>query len=147
MENKYTPFNISLESKNKIKDALPVPEICNCCSGKVEVKTHIDVYGKNYGNYPWVYLCCMCGAYVGMHPNTNIPLGTLADAKTRKARTSCKPVFERIWKSGYMPRTEAYRWLANELGISRAECHFGLFTESMCNLARDACRRYLDQNN
>ncbi len=46
-------------------------------------------------DWPWVYICEGCGSYVGMHPFTDIPLGTLADAATREARKECKAPIQR----------------------------------------------------
>lgn len=136
------PWNPSQTAINKVKDPLPVPVVCNCCNGSVRVAGHGEVYGKTYGKYPWMYLCEDCGAYVGMHPFTNIPLGTLADAATRKARNYSKKPFEEIWQSGIMTRTEAYRWLAKEMGKTTAECHFGLFTKEECNKAYAICKEF-----
>ncbi|MCP9270307.1 DUF3268 family zinc-finger domain-containing protein [Xenorhabdus sp. XENO-1] len=39
-----------------------------------------------------------------------------------------------------LERTEAYRWLANQLEISFNECHFGWFDTDMCQRATDICR-------
>lgn len=138
----FTPSNPSEESKRRVRDPLPAPVCCNCCGGVVRVATHKEIYGKDYGKYPWAYLCVGCGAYVGLHPFTDIPLGTLADAETRQARNNCKKPFEKIWQSGMMSRTEAYRWLADKMGKTTAECHFGLFNKRECQAAYEICKNF-----
>jgi hypothetical protein len=77
-----------------------------------------------------------------MHPFTAIPLGTLADAATREARKLCKPSFERLWLDAGFDRGKAYAWLAEKLGITVQECHFGLFDIATCERAKAACDAY-----
>ncbi len=78
----------------------------------------------------------------GMHPFTNIPLGTLADAPTRQARTRAKEVFNPIWQSQRMTRSEAYSWLAGQLGIANVEeCHIGWFDVQTCQRVVVVCQQ------
>jgi len=140
-----TPANPSRKATARVKNPLPVPKHCRFCHSSVQVGTHQDVYGRDYSDWPYVYMCDGCGAYVGMHPFTNIPLGTLADRATRQARKRCKKPFETIWRQGYMARTEAYSWLANKMNISKNECHFGWFDISMCEAARIICEERLSE--
>ena len=128
----------------RVKNPLPVPEQCPRCSGtSVLVVNNSAIYGKQYGKWPFAYYCDGCGAYVGMHPGTNIPLGTLADEATRAARRDCKTPFEQMWKNGHMSRTEAYSWLADRMGIATDSCHFGWFEVAQCNQAKSLCEEYL----
>ena len=137
-----TPANPSRTATARVKNPLPAPTECHYCTGEVVIAHHRDIYGRAFGHWPWAYLCSGCGAYVGMHPFTAIPLGTLADEKTRHARKVCKPAFERLWGAeGWMTRKEAYAALAAELGIPVGECHFGWFDAAMCERAEQACRR------
>lgn len=135
-----TPWNPSKSATSRVKNPLPIPDGCHYCDGAVVVAHHNDVYGTAYGSWPWVYLCRRCFAYVGMHPFTNIPLGTLADQPTRRARKVCKEPFERLFKSGRFTRTEAYEALAKKLNISINKCHFGWFDIDMCHKAKQASR-------
>lgn len=142
-----TPWNPSKSAIARVKDPAPPPEICQYCNQEhVEITHHYEIYGKPYGNWPWVYRCTVCNAMVGMHPFTNIPLGTLADLSTRKARMWVKNVFNPIWKSGQMTRSEAYEWLADAMGIPKERCHFGMFTLDECNTALSILRRSKCQN-
>lgn len=73
---------------------------------------------------------------VGTHEGTDLPLGTLADIKTRRARREAHKAFDRIWKGanyGYS-RDAAYRSGAGWLGLK--ELHIG-----ECNV--DQCRRLI----
>ena len=47
----------------------------------------------------------------------------LVDAATHEARKAAHAAFDSLWRSGTLKRGEAYRRLAEELGISRADCH------------------------
>ncbi|MDE2472755.1 MAG: hypothetical protein KGL35_29540 [Bradyrhizobium sp.] len=111
---------------------LPVPTKCQYCGGDVDVVKNSAIYGKEYGEWPWAYLCRGCKAYVGMHPFTGIPLGTLADAPTREARMRAKDAFNPLWQSERMTRREAYAWLAAQLGIALDTCHVGWFDIATC---------------
>jgi len=139
MANVKTPQNPSKKATARVKNPLPAPTSCRFCKSNVRIATHLEVYGRDYSDWPYMYLCDDCGAYVGMHPFTNIPLGTLADRQTRLARKMCKMPLENIWKSEAMTRSEAYTWLAGELNISVSECHFGWFDVSLCEKAKDIC--------
>ena len=57
------------------------------------------------------------------------PMGIPVDEKGRKARKEAHAVFDELWKEGYMSRSEAYRWLAKEMG---REIHFSELSEEEC---------------
>ncbi len=131
-----TPWNPSAGAAKRVKNKLPRPKVCNVCHApNVAIKSHKEVYGRDYNDWPWLYYCESCGAYCGMHPFTNIPVGTLADAETRSARTRCKPAFNKLWQSGKMSRNEAYAHLAKLMNIPVGECHFGWFSKAQCEAA------------
>ncbi|WP_407330594.1 zinc-finger-containing protein [Enterovibrio sp. 27052020O] len=141
-----TPWNPSKKATARVKNPLPAPTECRYCTGEVSAVKNSAIYGREYGEWPWLYLCTGCRAYVGMHPFTNIPLGTLANQMTRDARKEHKPTFERLFESNLMTRNEAYTALASKLGIEKEECHFGWFDAPMCEAAAQASREiYLDQ--
>ena len=127
-----TPWNPSRRAIKRVTNPLPSPTECQYCGGKVEVVKNSEIYGREYGEWPWAYLCRGCKAYVGMHPFTGIPLGTLADALTREARKQAKDAFNPLWQSGGMTRSEAYAWLAAQLGITAGACHVGWFDIATC---------------
>lgn len=136
MSYPWTPFNPDPKAVARVLEPLPVPDSCPCCGSKhVRVAHHDEIYGKAYGNWPWLYLCVKCRAYVGMHPFTGIPLGFLADQETRDARKECKPAFEQLWQSGKLTRSQAYNELADALGLERGKAHFGWFDVDQCRKA------------
>lgn len=143
MREVKTPANPSKTATKRVKNPLPVPTVCNMCGGTVVIKTHVDIYGRDYSDWPWAYGCDVCDSYVGMHPFTNIPLGTLADKATRAARNKAKAPFEVIHKQGYLTRKEAYYQLSKHLGIPFEHCHFGWFDIDMCEKALIASSKIL----
>lgn len=77
--------------------------------------------------------CAECKAWVGCHAGKqNKPLGRLANAELRKAKQAAHAAFDPVWRSGRMKRKDAYAWLADELGISFANCHIGMFDVDGC---------------
>ncbi|WP_342656814.1 hypothetical protein GKC68_10495 [Pantoea sp. RSPAM1] len=147
MQKTKTPLNPSRKAVGRVKNPLPIPVNCRFCNAEVRIATHQEVYGRDYSDWPYVYLCIDCGAYVGMHPFTDVPLGTLADFDTRQARKRCKKPFEKIWRSGLMSRTEAYHWLARELNINVSACHFGWFDVEQCESAKRICEKLMRNSN
>jgi hypothetical protein len=54
--------------------------------------------------------------------------------------------FDLIWKSELMTRTDAYKWLAKQLGINKRKCHFKMFDETMTIKSILICLDYLSRN-
>lgn len=106
------------------------PTVCNICGGEVEYIPNRKVYGQPMGS-GWCYRCKGCGAYVGTHkPRPKEAMGLLADDRMRLGKQFCHQMFDKRWLGApdkRKARTEAYRWLAGELGIPAEECHFGYF--------------------
>lgn len=90
--------------------------------------------------------CAPCDAYVGCHKrgatvlvnkrqvrsDGTLPLGRLADAQLRKAKSAAHAAFDPLWRSGEMTRREAYAWLATTLGLSSDKCHIGMMDVDAC---------------
>jgi len=132
------PF-VSRKALQRIVAPLPTFPICNC--GKVSVIANNSIiYDTPRGKWPYVYYCNSCGDSVGLHPSTDIPLGTLANAELLKMRNSCKSKFLQVCNIVFPRRRQhAYRWLAKELCIDEVACHWALFDSEMCKRARMAC--------
>jgi hypothetical protein len=81
------------------------------------------------------YRCLGCDAYVGYHPGTQKPLGGLANAELRAAKSRVHAVFDPLWKNGPMKRGHAYQMLARLMGLKTEECHIGMFDLSQCEKA------------
>lgn len=98
----------------------------------------------------WFYRCLACpDAYVGCHPGTKEPLGRLADAKLRLAKSHAHAVFDPLWEAKVargMKKGEArgkgYAWLAAQLGIKPEDCHIGMFDVDTCMRVVVICRPY-----
>lgn len=138
-----TPGNPSRKAIARVLDRLPAPTICPHCGSAIKIVSNAEIYnGQEFGEWPWAYKCDgeFCDAYVGMHPFTNIPLGTLATHAMRDARKRAKAAFNPIWQSKCMTRSEAYAWLASQLGIPKGECHIGWFDVDACNQVVRVCK-------
>lgn len=80
----------------------------------------------------WFYRCLPCDAYVGCHPGTQKPLGRLANAELRRAKSRAHAAFDPLWKNGPMKRSHAYQFLSKRLGIPVQDCHIGMFDLETC---------------
>ncbi len=126
----------------RVTNILPAPTICPFCGGPVRLMHHKEVYGRAYGGWPYAYACedlVTCRSWVGLHPDTNIPLGTLANADLRQMRVYAKESFNLLWKGNKMTRNEAYAWLARQMKLDPLVCHIGWFDEEACLKAIEIC--------
>ncbi|HHD7222717.1 zinc-finger-containing protein [Citrobacter sp. S-77] len=96
-----TLFNPSQSATACVTNPLPIPIKCRFCKHPVRAATHQEEYGRDYSDWPYMYYCEECEAYVGLHPFTAIPMVTLADKMTRDAHRSSKRPFERFWRWAY----------------------------------------------
>lgn len=91
-----------------------------------------DLYQKKF------WRCRPCKAYVGCHkPNVGYgdgtrPLGRLANAELRAAKSAAHAAFDPVWQNGFVRRGSAYAWLADKLGIQPKQCHIGEFDVEQC---------------
>ena len=120
------------KNKNQI-DIIPIPKICRYCGKEVVLTSNAEIYGKEYGNGK-CYLCRNCKAFVGVHTNTIIPLGTLANDELRCARKKAHNSFDRLWKkpTRIMSRFEAYKWLSKQMGLEIEDTHIAMFESEQC---------------
>lgn len=143
-EKLVAPFplpHISRRSLRRIDNPLPVPESCPYCSGSVELISNSHVYGKSHGTWPYLYSCQCCDAYVGLHPHTDLPLGSMADKRLRGARMQGKEIFYRLMHSLKLDRNNMYPWLAGHMNLFPAECHWAMFDEEQCDIAAGICQK------
>lgn len=52
----------------------------------------------------------------------------------------------RLWESGLMQKTEAYRWLQVQVGLPQEEAHIAKFSEFRCEEVIQLCRKFCAQN-
>jgi ribosomal protein L37AE/L43A len=128
------------------------PPVCPYCgSDAVFHKSSAKFYrGRDYGS---LWACEPCQAWVGVHGQSKNPLGRLANAELRKLKMAAHSAFDPLWKKGgtdqfrgphkgpRMRRSDAYGWLAQQLGIAKHDCHIGLFDESMCKRVIEVCNQ------
>jgi len=137
------------------KRAIPPPAefwdgnhaICPYCDTPAALVEHGDdlyPYRRDFGHL-WA---CRCGAYVGCHPGTILPLGRLADNDLRAAKKLAHAVFDPIWQVGIKnnfkardARREGYAWLAERMGIDASQCHIGWFDLAQCQRVIEICTR------
>lgn len=133
--------HVSRRALARVRDRIEPPTSCHCCGGPVKLTNNRDVYGgQSFGAWPYVYRCAQCQAYVGLHPDTDLPLGIMADRHTIQARKEAKTVFQRLVLVKHnRDRNAGYAWLARALDIPASICHFGMFDHSRALAARDAC--------
>ncbi|WLG64812.1 zinc-finger-containing protein [Pseudomonas sp. FP1762] len=125
--------HVSRRALKRVKNPIPAPADCRYCGDDVHLVCNSEIYrGRSFGDWPYAYLCRGCRAYVGLHPQTDIPLGTLADDKLRVLRNRSKAAFHDHMKKAGMTRTGAYQWLAEKMGIDVGVCHFGWFDHAEC---------------
>lgn len=139
-------FYTSEIAKKRIRNPLPKPSHCHKCGSKdIRLTTNDVIYGKMQGDWPLIWICLGCEAAVSCHPETEIPVGFMADRETRQLRRRVHRNFDPLWKGpGSVPRQDAYRWLANKMGLDPCVCHISYFDASMCRKALKilhACRR------
>lgn len=135
-------FKISAAQVKKVLNPLPVPTICPNCGGAVERVSNSVIYKKEYGIWPFAYRCMVdkCDSYVGLHPKTDIPLGTLANKAVRSARKQAKAMLSPMWEVDGMDKDAVYKWLAGKMGISNVNhCHIGWMGIEECARVVEIC--------
>lgn len=122
------------------KDRAPKCPYCGMptekATGKLIYPHRRDLQDMHY------WLCNPCDAYVGCHRGTWKPFGRIANSELRRAKVAAHNAFDPLWKTGRMSRSQCYRWLAEQLGISKSQCHIGLFDVAMCVRVVNACQAY-----
>lgn len=119
---------------------------CDYCQRPAKLVTGAVVYPHRpdlFSRFFWQ--CEPCDAHVGCHEagkgygDGTRPLGRLANAELRRAKSAAHAAFDPIWKSGRMPRRDAYAWLAKELGVAVHNCHIGMLDVEGCRAVVRIC--------
>jgi len=114
------------------------PIMCPYCDTQAELVDSKEIYGESYG---YAYLCRKCRAYVGCHRGSKKPLGRLANGELRLWKQRAHLLFDPIWKTRLMTRSQAYIWLGEELGLLPDVCHIGMFDVEQCKEAVRVCAK------
>jgi hypothetical protein len=121
---------------------------CDYCGEKAKLVTGKEIYPHRPDLYKKDFWSCEpCDAYVGCHPKTIDPLGRLAKADLRSAKSAAHRAFDPLWRGDnkQFSRSKAYNWLANELGIPKDECHIGWFDLAMCQKVEQVSNEFFEQ--
>ena len=128
---------------------MAIPPSCSYCGAVATLVTGAQLYAHR----PELaerrfWECANCQAWVGCHtprgdddPDCPRPLGTLANEALRRWRNSAHALFDPIWQSGRMTRSQAYGWLAREMGLPQGHCFIGGFDEAQCKKVVELCAR------
>lgn len=106
-------------------------------TGRAIYPGHPQLHDKRY------WQCPKCSAYCGCHPGSTVPLGHPAGQKTREARAFAHGAFDALWRApgARMSRSEAYAWLADEMGLPADKCHIGMMTEQQAHYVASLAER------
>jgi len=106
--------------------------ICPHCGEEAVLVDSIKVYRKSYGN---IWLCWnypQCNSYVGVHKETNEPLGILGNANERFWRKEAHSAFDPLWMGDTdSTRSEAYRKV-KVIMRAQKDIHIGEADEAQC---------------
>ena len=122
---------------------------CDYCGNPATLVTGDAIYPGRpslAGKHFWE--CTGCDAWVGTHSNSkdHAPLGRLANAELRAAKIRAHAAFDRLWKEKHRrgatkshARKAGYRWLAEQMGLTGAQCHIGMFSVDQCERVVELC--------
>lgn len=125
---------------------MKAPEICRYCGGVIRPVPAQKIYGRAATKRlrlqnEWIHQCQNCNARVGCHKGTKRPLGNVANEVLRLKRMETHQVYDAFWKQRGMTRTQAYKWLAEQMNIPERLAHIGGFEMDQCQKVIDLCRR------
>jgi len=124
--------------------------LCPYCKKEATLTSSEAIYGKHFG---MIYLCYPCDAWVGVHKDTDHPLGTLANAELRDWRKWAHKEFDPIWQKRFeegsktnprykkaMARGGRYKRLSILMEIPMHQCHIGMFDVDQCKEVVRLCQ-------
>lgn len=125
--------------------ALPQP-LCDYCGAKAVLARAGDESYPFRDDHGPVWICTPCQAWIGIHARStrHVPLGRLADAALRDAKSRLHDALEplvagKVRRDGvnaFEARAKAIRWVATELG-------FDPLPNSLHTLTLDQCEQAL----
>ena len=87
------------------------------------------------------YECPSCMASVECHPGTTAAMGFVANGTLRNLRSLVHDTMDVLWMHNKLPRSEVYRRLREEMGLTKAQCHIAKFDEKQCKQALKCVNR------
>lgn len=124
--------------------ALPQP-LCDYCSARALLARLGDDAYPYRDDYGPVWICTACAAWIGVHARSrrNVPLGRLADAALRDAKSQLHDALEplvaaKVRRDGisvFEARAKAIQWLAGKLDFTLASPSIHLLSPEQCGQA------------
>jgi hypothetical protein len=124
--------------------ALPQP-LCDYCGARALLARLADESYPLREDHGPVWICVSCQAWIGVHARStrNVPLGRLADAPLREAKSRLHDALEplaaaKVRRDGvniFEARAKAVRWVATELGLDPLPPSVHAFTVDQCEQA------------
>lgn len=111
------------------------PVLCDYCSRPAALVHGDAIYPHRPDLYErWFWSCAPCGAFVGTHADSprHQPLGRLANAELRQAKSAAHAAFDPIWRDGVHTRDAAYTALAWGMQLAPEQAHIGMFSVDQC---------------
>lgn len=126
--------------------------ICIECGARGQLTTGAVAHPNRPDLHEQAFYVCSCGAGVGCHPGTTLPLGRPAGPDTARARDRAHRVFDPLWRAKEargMRRSKArglaYSWLAGELGLPPKETHISWFDRATCERVIEICTPHAER--
>lgn len=104
---------------NKREEPRTLEVKCLNCGGFVtaELKYGDEIYpGRDDLHDKMFWQCKFCGGYVGTHPHTINPLGSIPTVEVRTMRKRVHSLIDPLWQSGRISRNEIYNRLSKAVG-------------------------------
>jgi len=122
-------------------------KICRYCGGVVRLVPASKVYGPAAAQRlnleeELFYQSQNCNARVGCHKDTTHPMENLANEVLRLKRMETHQVYDAFWRRRSMTRTQAYKWLSEQMGLQEHRTHIGDFEVDQCQRVIDLCREH-----
>jgi hypothetical protein len=124
--------------------ALPQP-MCDYCGVRATLARSGDEAYPYRDDHGPVWICPACQAWIGIHARStrNVPLGRLADAALRDAKSRLHDALEplvagkvrRDHVNAFEARAKAIRWVSAELGFDPVPASIHAFTLDQCEKA------------
>lgn len=126
---------------NEEEELILAGQTCPYCKRPSVLTGANVIYGKEYYD-KYIYLCRPCDAYVGCHPGTCTPLGSLSNKELRQWRQVAHSYFDPMWKNRPGKRGAAYAWMTKVMDLRPGTAHIGMFTVEQCKKLVELCKPF-----
>ena len=119
---------------------------CPYCGSHTIYRSADGIYREN-SHHEMLYVCKnypACDSYVRVHPDTKIPVGTMANRELRALRNEAHRNFDQLHKKGLMSKEDAYHWLASILAAPLGQAHIGYLGEYYCKQVIEESKKVLN---